>query len=348
MGWRSSVLIAVLILGVLFSSLYKSAQVSMASHTPNFIPTEPKISQLQAIEIAEQHLRKQSPNLEEAWLYFSFYNFTSERFSEAVDPDYVDYIRSVASGGWKFSNIKEHPELLQLPIFFVHANGTQYVINGTSHSIIGSYAPEPTCRNCGLLGFSAIQNAAKDRLVYKFEVSGWKPYNSKQTPIPFSAYVIDAESGNIIWNSIDFEKSKSLIPKVQFYDNSTNLPKTIKQLDEERQQETQMALHPPRMTVIEIVKGAAMISQKDHFVPKEARAVIQLDNKIEWVNNDQMVHTVTSDTEYTNGYSGKFDSGMIEAGAKYDYTFTDIGEYPYHCQIHPFMTGKIVIVDDFA
>lgn len=55
---------------------------------------------------------------------------------------------------------------------------------------------------------------------------------------------------------------------------------------------------------------------------------------VEWVNLDPLVHTVTA-------RDGSFDSGLIEAGARWRRTFADPGTFPYACTPHPFMRGTI-------
>lgn len=57
---------------------------------------------------------------------------------------------------------------------------------------------------------------------------------------------------------------------------------------------------------------------------------------VKWTNLDQTMHDVTSDT-------GVFKSGNLTNGQSYNYTFNNTGNYPYHCAIHPSMTGTIVV-----
>ena len=57
---------------------------------------------------------------------------------------------------------------------------------------------------------------------------------------------------------------------------------------------------------------------------------------VRWTNRDADAHTVTSDT-------GVFRSAVLQPGASYSYTFRTPGTYSYHCSIHPFMTGKLVV-----
>jgi plastocyanin len=57
---------------------------------------------------------------------------------------------------------------------------------------------------------------------------------------------------------------------------------------------------------------------------------------VTWKNNDNMTHTVTADDD-------SYDSGNIGSGSSFTKTFSTAGTYPYHCSIHPTMTGKVVV-----
>jgi plastocyanin len=54
-----------------------------------------------------------------------------------------------------------------------------------------------------------------------------------------------------------------------------------------------------------------------------------------WTNNDTTSHTVTSDSP------GIFDSGTIGGGGIFRHTFSADATIPYHCDIHPNMTGTV-------
>lgn len=61
-----------------------------------------------------------------------------------------------------------------------------------------------------------------------------------------------------------------------------------------------------------------------------------------WSNDDTAAHTVTSGSP-ASGPDGKFDSNLFSAGAKYSYKFEEAGQFPYFCQVHPWMTGSVTV-----
>ena len=58
---------------------------------------------------------------------------------------------------------------------------------------------------------------------------------------------------------------------------------------------------------------------------------------IKVANDDSAAHTVTAD----DGHS--FDSGTVDPGASTTIRAPAAGTYSYHCTIHPFMKGKLVV-----
>lgn len=65
--------------------------------------------------------------------------------------------------------------------------------------------------------------------------------------------------------------------------------------------------------------------------------------RVTWINMSDMVHTVTSGTD--GSHDGQFDSGDINPGDDYSYTFTEAGTYEYYCIPHVSqgMTGTITV-----
>ena len=102
-------------------------------------------------------------------------------------------------------------------------------------------------------------------------------------------------------------------------------------------------LNPEDEFVIEIVPGA-VIEGNENYVPNHAKALLTFTNNVVWQNNDDTAHTVTPDHRQSDGYSGDFGSiGVLKPGDTYEFLFTEEQEVPYHCQPHPWMTGKIIV-----
>ncbi len=57
---------------------------------------------------------------------------------------------------------------------------------------------------------------------------------------------------------------------------------------------------------------------------------------VTWTNNDEVPHTATAG-------DGAFDSGILDPGSTFEYTFTESGTYDYACLIHPQMIGSVVV-----
>jgi plastocyanin len=57
---------------------------------------------------------------------------------------------------------------------------------------------------------------------------------------------------------------------------------------------------------------------------------------VTWTNTGMATHTSTSD-------NGVWNSGPIRPGASFAQTFSNAGNFSYHCMIHPFMTGTITV-----
>ena len=57
---------------------------------------------------------------------------------------------------------------------------------------------------------------------------------------------------------------------------------------------------------------------------------------VRWTNNDTIAHDATSNTSV-------WASGNLAPGATFDFRFQSAGTFPYHCTIHPGMTGTIVV-----
>ncbi len=72
------------------------------------------------------------------------------------------------------------------------------------------------------------------------------------------------------------------------------------------------------------------------FAFSPATVTVPVGSTVIWTNKDSTTHTVTSD-------GGVFASGNLAVGDTFSHTFNQAGTFQYHCQIHPSMTGKIIV-----
>lgn len=79
---------------------------------------------------------------------------------------------------------------------------------------------------------------------------------------------------------------------------------------------------------------------KECFLPYQLE--ISYGEIVTWTNTDSAAHTVTSGAPGTP--DGVFDSGMVLANQSWEFTFADSGEYDYYCMVHPWMTGKVMVI----
>ncbi len=59
---------------------------------------------------------------------------------------------------------------------------------------------------------------------------------------------------------------------------------------------------------------------------------------VRWTNEDQALHTVTSEDS-----GGPLQSKELEQGESYEYTFRKPGPYDYYCTVHPFMKSGVTV-----
>jgi plastocyanin len=112
-------------------------------------------------------------------------------------------------------------------------------------------------------------------------------------------------------------------------------------------------LNPPEVTEVSIAEGSSLETNGQFFVPRDVRGTIGISNNVVWTNNDITGHTVTTDDGYVDLINGEFDSidqlgAILLPGETFEFTFTKVGEYPYHCEPHPWMQASVEIVESFA
>jgi plastocyanin len=81
--------------------------------------------------------------------------------------------------------------------------------------------------------------------------------------------------------------------------------------------------------------GAAAVEIKD-FAFHPPSLEITAGTTVTWTNSDTAPHTATQD-------GGGFQSGRLDNGSTYSFTFDTPGTYEYHCEFHANMHGTIVV-----
>ena len=83
--------------------------------------------------------------------------------------------------------------------------------------------------------------------------------------------------------------------------------------------------------------GASGMEVKiDNFAFSPAVITVKVGTQVTWINKDDIPHTVDSS-------EGKFKSAALDTDQKFEFKFSEPGEYPFFCRMHPKMTGKVVV-----
>ena len=86
-------------------------------------------------------------------------------------------------------------------------------------------------------------------------------------------------------------------------------------------------------------------SEKDGSTTGDVEILVG--DTIIWKNADTTFHDVTSGTA-ADGPNGIFSSGPIGPGKSFSYKFSEIGDYPYYCTLHPWMEGTILVTEGYS
>jgi plastocyanin len=91
-------------------------------------------------------------------------------------------------------------------------------------------------------------------------------------------------------------------------------------------------------TSVSIVQGSSTLTT-DAFSPNPIQ--VNVGDTVTWTNDDVQPHTVSSGENVTP--SGLFESGIMSPGATFQHTFTEAGEFPYFCLLHPNQVGTVIV-----
>ena len=97
---------------------------------------------------------------------------------------------------------------------------------------------------------------------------------------------------------------------------------------------------------VSIVSGASTMADKA-WSPNPVN--VKVGGTVTWTNDDNQAHTVTSGKDSSDPDKGKvFDSSpnfnpLLAPKQTFQHKFTTAGDFPYFCQLHPTMIGKVVV-----
>jgi len=75
------------------------------------------------------------------------------------------------------------------------------------------------------------------------------------------------------------------------------------------------------------------------YIPSQI--VIEKGKQVIWVNEDSAFHSITSG--FYDAPTDLFDSGHLDPFESYSLTFDETGIYDYHCTLHPWMKGQVIV-----
>jgi plastocyanin len=81
--------------------------------------------------------------------------------------------------------------------------------------------------------------------------------------------------------------------------------------------------------------SAARSVDINHFAFHPPTLRVKRGARVAFVNSSNVTHTATR--------AGSFNTGHIKPGKSVTVRFNQKGTFAYHCNIHPFMHGKIVV-----
>jgi len=96
-------------------------------------------------------------------------------------------------------------------------------------------------------------------------------------------------------------------------------------------------------TVLSILQGA---STQGNPAYAPATLTVKKGDSIQVTNKDSVLHTVTNGKDASDPTSGKlFDTSIINAGSTAQISTAKLspGDYPFHCSLHPYMTGLLKV-----
>lgn len=193
------------------------------------------------------------------------------------------------------------------------------------------------------------------------------PINAQTFSIgPGDAAIIDAKwkyPGMYLFHSHGRQEEHGNMGRINITGSAPPLTKSISMIDWQYQLQKELqksSIDPPPMTghpppghhpptispnnTISIVVNASFPNRELYYAPSPS--TVSNGTMVNWTNDDPGVtHTVTSTNRTGTSTTSPriFDSGNMDPGDKFTFTFNSKGTYNYFCHLHPFMKGQVIV-----
>ncbi len=97
-----------------------------------------------------------------------------------------------------------------------------------------------------------------------------------------------------------------------------------------------------KYVLVSIPQGA-VIEGRTSLIPEEITVVLGINNTVTWINEDDVPHGIASDMGGENSWG---TPGVLKPSSSYSITFDESGIFPYHGQPHPWITGKVIVLEN--
>jgi plastocyanin len=81
-------------------------------------------------------------------------------------------------------------------------------------------------------------------------------------------------------------------------------------------------------------QSTAVVVKASNFAFQPQSLTVKVGTTVSFQNADSAPHTLTAN-------SGAFDTGQVGSGQSSSFTVSSAGTFPFHCKLHPSMTGTI-------
>jgi plastocyanin len=81
-------------------------------------------------------------------------------------------------------------------------------------------------------------------------------------------------------------------------------------------------------------QSTPVMVKASNFAFQPQSVSVKVGTTITFQNGDSAPHTLTAN-------NGAFDSGQVGSGQSSSFTVSSAGTFPFHCKLHPSMTGTI-------